>query len=216
VLRYKEVVRRFDTRIYSRSIQPQDSEISRQVTESMLRRAQGDEIWAGAVEQVGERAPEHVPAIVWVAARELVAEYGAGTSVSQPRSDSDGSPERHVIGRRVRLTCIPMTRVRYSFLGHPFEFLAVGRSGTERFWAETFPPRWSHVGRFFRALVRDLGELGSEQPKALHEPPPVSILDDYRARRGSNGEQRVRIVEEAADKQQPQPASAGPTEGDTE
>jgi hypothetical protein len=214
VLRYKEIVRRFDTRMYTRSIPPADAEIARHIDEAKLRRATGEEVWEGVVEQVGDRAPEHVPSVVWAAARELVSQYAADASAQS--GDADQTPDRHVVARQVRLSRIPVSRVRYTFLGHPFEFLAVGKSGTERFWADTFPPRWSHVGRFFRRLVRDLGELGSEQPKALQEPPPVSVLDDYRARRGSNGLQRVRIVEEPPEEEQPQPAPAGAHEGDSE
>ena len=111
--------------------------------------------------------------------------------------------QRRVIGRQARLTRVPLTQVEYTFAGHPFAFLAVGHTGAERFWAETFPPRWSRVGRFVKALVRDLEDFGGDL-SAVQRPADVTLLDEYRSRRARNGSsgaasiQRVQIVEEPA------------------
>ncbi|MGZ3675203.1 MAG: hypothetical protein ACXVCO_12930, partial [Ktedonobacterales bacterium] len=73
----------------------------------------------------------------------------------------------------------------YDFAGHAFSVVAVGRSGSERFWAQTFPPRWSRIGRFLKALSRDLqGESLPRRPTVpLSEPGSVSSLEEFRLRR---------------------------------
>ncbi len=53
----------------------------------------------------------------------------------QTTTQSD-DPDRHVIARHLRLTCIPVTHVEYTFDGHELEYTAVGASGSERFWAD--------------------------------------------------------------------------------
>jgi hypothetical protein len=221
VVRYREVVRRFDTRHSTKAIPAEDAAIAHLVGVAEVRRATGDEVWEGSVEQLDEDAPARVPASVWIAASELAREHLARHHVAHgshahngaaAKGKGDGGAgdtpqgERRVLSRQVRITRIPLTRVEYTFAGHPFAFLAVGRSGAERFWAETFPPRWSRVGRFLKAVLRDLDDLGTEfAPKLPGGPADVAVLEEYRARRASNGAsreygnraQRIRIVEDS-------------------
>jgi hypothetical protein len=166
------------------------------------------------VERLSEDAPSGVPASVWTQAQDLLREFSAVQQIQTASgaapeagsaSPANGESERRVISRRARLTRIPLTHVEYSFLGQPFAFLAVGRSGSERFWADTFPPRWSRVGRFFKALMRDLDMLGEPPTRPVQGPAEVAVLEEYRARRNGSAH-RVQIVEEAAPDQPPEQA----------
>ncbi len=212
VVRFREVVRRFDTRHSSKVIPADGIAIAHLVDVPALRRATGDVAWEGSVEQLDERldagAPAQVPGPVWRAAQELAREHVAREAAGEARDaaqatggEAKAKGERRVLSRQMRITRIPLTHVEYTFAGYPFSFLAVGYSGTERFWAETFPPRWSRVGRFFRAVMRDLEDFGGDFSKPeIHGQADVAVLDEYRARRASNGAhngaQHVRIVEE--------------------
>ena len=119
-------------------------------------------VWEGALTDVIGEPPLGVPGGVWTVARALVnggngdnsenSENEAGQTSAEIPEDLD----RHVIARRLRLTCIPVTHVEYSFDGRAFAFTSVGPSGSERFWADEFPARWTRVGRFFKAVMRDL------------------------------------------------------------
>jgi hypothetical protein len=197
VLRYREVVRRFDTHTHTRVLPVEETRATHPsnhlVGAPALRRASGDEVWAGEVEQLQGDRPAALPERVWRAARELAGEHHA--------PEIPQTAERRVVSRRVRVTRIPITQVDYSFAGHSFFFIAVGHAGAERFWAETFPPRWSRVGRFFKAIMRDLDEIGGDlPPRQLHSPAEIAVLEEYRAKRLSNGNgaQHVQIIEEPA------------------
>ena len=183
VIRYREVVRRFDTRVISRTVMPTKAEEAGWLTSVMLRRAAEETAWEGDLSEVAGEPPLGVPAGAWMVARSLASE----TQDDQPDTGAEADPERHVIGRRLRLTCIPVTHVEYSFDGRAFDFTSVGPSGSERFWADTFPARWTRVGRFFKAVMRDLnGErddrrrLPGGAPRSLdeHRASHVRILPD--------------------------------------
>jgi hypothetical protein len=220
VVRYRELVRRFDTRISSRVVAPVSTALASLINERMLRRASGDEVWEGPVERLSGDAPSGVPASVWAQAQELLREASAVRQIepasatapeAKPANPVDGESERRVISRRARLTRIPLTHVEYSFLGQPFAFLAVGRGGSERFWAETFPPRWSRVSRFFKALMRDLDTPGEPPSRPIQGPVEVAVLEEYRARRNGSVHQ-VQIVEEGPADQPPQVHETGAEE----
>jgi hypothetical protein len=183
VIRYREVRRRFDTRVTSRTVTPARAEEAGWLTSAMLRRASEETAWEGDLDEVTGETPLGVPAGVWMVARSLVnGENGENNAEgSEPSSEPEADDlERHVIGRRLRLTCIPVTHVEYSFDGREFDFTSVGPSGSERFWADAFPARWTRVGRFFRAVVRDLnGERDDRKRLPGGAPRP---LDEYRAR----------------------------------
>jgi hypothetical protein len=208
VVRFREVVRRFDMRHSSKVIPANDFAVSHLIDVAALRRATGDVAWEGSIEQLDASAPASVPGSVWGAAQELAREHVAHEAAAEAAQTAraaggEAKPkgERRVLARQMHITRIPLTHVEYTFAGHPFAFLAVGHSGTERFWAETFPPRWSRVGRFFKAVMRDLEDVGGDVSKPeIHGPADVAVLDEYRARRAShethNGAQHVRIVEE--------------------
>jgi hypothetical protein len=223
VLRFREVVRRFDTRLSERMI-PTAAGHAPWVSEEMLRRASGDHVWEGSADALSTVPPQGIPEEVWASARAL-AGIGTAPAISAASDAAQSAPgERRVIARRLRLDRTPLTRVEYSFSGQPFEFVAVGHAGSERFWAQSFPPRWSRVSRFFKALARDLS--GEHPLPEKHLPPRsngvLSSLDEFRARRelhGPTGEEANGQPAGAAEptgtlestESDTSPSSAGPT-----
>lgn len=192
VIRFREVVRRFDTRTITRTVAPTEAEEAGWLSNVMLKRAVAETVWEGALDDVSGEAPLGVPPGVWTVARALVSGENSDGQAQAPAESDD--LDRHVIARRLRLTCIPMTHVEYTFDGRDFDFTAVGPGGSERFWAESFPARWTRVGRFFKAVMRDLnGERGpSDERRRLPGGAPRP-LDEYRAAR------HVRILPETDD-----------------
>ena len=170
VIRQRQIVRRFDTRIRTRVLPPTDPEAASWVTDQMLRRSEGEQIWEGSEAELSGPTPNNVPERVWVEALALKRAYDERAAQASATADggsptatavADAAGERHVLSRRLSLVRTPITRIEYAFAGRPYEALAVGRAGDERFWAETFPPRWNRVSRFFQAVARDIaGESG--------------------------------------------------------
>lgn len=190
VIRYREVLRRFDTRVTSRTVMPTRAEEAGWLTGTMIRRATEEAVWDGALTDVVGEPPLGVPAGVWAVARALV--HG-GNGEGQPFAEQPEDLNRHVIGRRLRLTCIPVTHIEYSFDGRAFDFTSVGSSGSERFWAEEFPARWTRVGRFFKAVMRDLnGERVEREERGRLPGDVLRPLDEYRTR-------RIRILPDSDD-----------------
>ena len=193
VVRHTQVARHFDTHIHQRTLPYGNTEAAGWVTHEMLRKVHAEDAWDGPTSAMSAGAPESVPADVWAAAVAFARTPG------EPQASSPAAPgERRVISRRLRLSRVPVTRVEYTFAGKPFSFVAVGREGHEKFWAHEFPPRWSRVGRFLRALSHDLARdagtassagapgdtLGpSDRPAGL-----LSHIDDFRYRRLTSGD----------------------------
>ena len=174
VIQYRQIVRRFDTHVAHRTLPLNDAEVASWVRPEMIRRASGEDVWQSDRDALGDEAPEGVPAEVWQAVHEFAAH----------RHEHVHENGRHVIGRVMRVTRIPVTHVEYGFAAKPFAFVSVGRRGEERFWADAFPPRWSRVGRFFRALTRDLQrESRSITPEVPQQNGSVSSIEEYRQRR---------------------------------
>src|SRR5262249_54126073 len=147
--------RRFDTRIAQRALPFEDSSVTRWLTKEMVRKARGEDTWEGARDALSESAPEGVPVAVWQAVRDFAEHPGDELTAMAP-ANGQTTGERRVIAQRVHVTHVPLTRIEYAFAGKSFSFVAAGGHGSERFWAESFPPRWSRVGRFLRALSHDL------------------------------------------------------------
>lgn len=186
VVRFQEVVRQFDTRLAAAAVPP-DGALD-WVTDEMLRRVAGEEVWRGAQQALAGPRPPQVPQPVWDTLISLAERQMAERPSAEEGGGAGAGAERRVIGRQAAVTRVPVARVRYAFAGSEFAFVAVGAAGRERFWADTFPPRWSRVGRFLKALVRDLQlEAGeSDRPESLDG--QVSDLSAYRARRESESE----------------------------
>jgi hypothetical protein len=187
---------------------PTKAEEAGWLSSAMLKRASSETAWEGALDEVAGEPPLGVPMGVWAVARKLVSgENDEGEREQQQPQGATDDPDRHVIARHLRLTCIPVTRVEYSFDGREFDFTAVGPSGSERFWAESFPARWTRVGRFFRAVMRDLngerGEGGDGRQLPGGAPRP---LDEYRVAR------HVRILPDLPDTEDGRDASASPVD----
>ncbi len=189
VVQHRELVRRFDTRISQRTLPLDDPEMTQWLTEGMVRKGSGEEVWSGpfdAIQPVNVAPPPSVPPAVWAtildAARDARGRLVAG---EDENAADDATGQRHVISRRISLMRVPVTRVEYTFADQRFAFMAVGRSGAERFWAQAFPPRWSRVNRFLKALSRDL----QRDTQAEHSRPHSTLthIDDFRARKAANG-----------------------------
>ncbi|HLY29739.1 MAG TPA: hypothetical protein VKQ36_01805, partial [Ktedonobacterales bacterium] len=190
VIRRREVARRFDTQISGRTL-PLDEAAADWFDEQMLSKSQSDPLWEGSAESVSGVAPKGIPAEVWQAARDLVvaaqahalATADAHQAAQANATGAPGEGERHVIARNIHVIKTPITRVEYVFGGRDYAFVAVGSATAERFWADSFPPRWNRVGRFMQALARDVsGERGSRQ-HMVDGHHSLRELYDYRARR---------------------------------
>ena len=187
-VRYREVVRRFDTRISERMLPLDDPAEATWLSDDMLRRARGEPTWAGDPASIGGATPLGVPPHVWAAALDFVR--GDGRALASPEVRANGTgrgpgeDSRHATSRQLYLTRVPVVRVEYSFSGKAFAFVAVGAPGSERFWSQDFPPRWNRVGRFFKALSRDLGMEGFD-PQRTRVMPSAGLtnLDEFRMRR---------------------------------
>ncbi len=170
VIRRREVARRFDTQISGRTLPPDENQVG-WFEESLLRKSVSIPVWDGPVERVDEDAPQGTPATVWQEARTLVVSSNAQAQVAtstqeQTQANATGAPgdgERRVIARSLRISKTPLIRVEYVFGGRDYAFVAVGAANAERFWADSFPPRWNRIGRFMQALARDVtGERGPQ------------------------------------------------------
>lgn len=178
VVQHREVVRRFDTRIGQRTL-PAADDASSWIPDDILARGSVEPVWEGPLDAIVETPrPPQIPEDIWKAALAFAMLHRDAASPTEPAPAEDA---RRIIGRRLALVRLPLTRVAYTFAEKPYLFVAYGREGAERFWAERFPHRWSRVGRFLRAMSRDLGE-----PAQSDQPPPgnVSSLLDYRIARG--------------------------------
>lgn len=208
VLRHRQLVRRFDTRLSERVLPLDDVGMAEHLTEEMVRKGVGEQVWEGSLDSLPATPPAGVSATIWASA--LSFAHDQQQALTTATSTADATPaegERRVISRRMALSRIPLTRVEYTFAEHQFSLVAVGRSGSERFWAQSFPPRWSRVGRFLKALTRDLqGESLPRRPSVpLSEPGSVSSLEEFRLRREQvrNGESTDATGSEAAGTESP-------------
>ncbi|MFI5272846.1 MAG: hypothetical protein ACHQ4H_07425 [Ktedonobacterales bacterium] len=183
VVRHSQVVRHFDTRIHQRTLPHERDVVAGWVTHEMLRKARGEDVWEGPLDGLVAGRPDDIPPDVWTAVVTFARTPG------EPQASSPAAPhQRRVIARRLHLSRVPVTRVEYTFAGKPFAFVAVGREGHETFWAHEFPPRWSRVGRFLKALTRDVARDVAHQNAAEHATGLLSSLDDFRQRRLAPGD----------------------------
>ncbi len=181
VVRYREVVRRFDTRISQRILPHGEAGEGQPLSDEVIRRSAGELLWEGSLESMDSATPEAVPLPVW--AQAMAFARGDGLALRPATGQTPAEEERHVMSRRLQVLRVPVTRVEYAFGGQTFSFIAVGREGAERIWTEEFPPRWSRVSRFFKALVRDLSRDSLGGRPVSREPGEVSSIEAFRARR---------------------------------
>jgi hypothetical protein len=184
VLRHQEVARRFDTRIAESTLPLEDAEMAGWLTEGMVRKGRGEEVWQGSFDALQEATPSSVPQAIWTTVVEAARQDRDRLAEGESGIKQDAG-ERRVISRRVSLERVPLTRVDYTFADKPFAFVVIGSSGTERFWAQEFPPRWGRVNRFLKALARDLQREGLSDWSSRPEGTSVRSLDDFRARKAA-------------------------------
>jgi hypothetical protein len=176
-------------------------EMAEWLTEGMVRKGRGEEVWNGSFDALGESAPVTVPPAIWTTVVEVAKRDRDRLAESESEGNS-GAAERRVISRRVSLERVPVTKVEYTFADKPFAFVVIGSTGTERFWAQEFPPRWSRVNRFLKALARDLQREGLADWSSRSEDTSLRNLDEFRARKAG----RVGAADSAAGPETP----AGP------
>lgn len=193
VIQYREIIRRFDTRISERTLREEGAESSRRVSDEMLRKSKGEPVWDGPADALDVQAPAVIPADVWADALSFAQGEGRAMQTAGVAADGVDSGERRVTSRRLYVLRMPYTHVEYSVSEQPFSFTAVGATGSERFWAQSFPPRWNRVGRFFKALTRDLMQDQSSQHFGSRDISGVRDINEFRSRREHARVQRVRI-----------------------
>jgi hypothetical protein len=175
VVRFREIVRRFETRVSRRTV-PLPGEHDRWAPEEVLVRGAIEPAWQGAVSELAqEQPPVGTPREVW----EEALAFASVARAQSPASlgDADGVASR-VLSTVVSIVRVPLVRLEYTFGGSPYVVVAFGANGRERFWAEAFPHRWSRIARFMRAVTQDLGE-----PLAPEATGQLSDLAEHRARR---------------------------------
>ncbi len=173
VLRHREIVRRFDVRPLKQIVGETP------IPPRTLSRAEGEVIATVDAPEVLEQAtpPEGVPADVWRAAQEAA-------EVSRKPIAPDERPTLQVI----EFLRVPVVRVAYLYGDEPYVFYAYGPEGQEKFYAETFPPRWKRVERFVRSVAQELMAPygGSSEGR-------VSDFERYRQMREGGGRQRIPV-----------------------
>ena len=171
VIRHREIVRRFDVRPLTQTYG--DNPIPMR----FLRRAEGEVIATIETQEALEQATPlaGVPEPVWAMAQET-ARTGRQSI----------APDERATLQVVELMRVPVVKVAYGYADEPFVFYAFGAEGKEKFYAETFPPRWKRVERFVRSIAQE-----------IIPPPPtggqVSDLDSYRQAREGGGRQRIPV-----------------------
>jgi hypothetical protein len=174
VVRFREIVRRFDTRVSYRAV-PLASAHAQWVPDDVLARGAVEPAWQGSVSDLAAQlAPADIPPEVWGEALAF-----ASVARAQQPAQATGA-ERRILSTVVSIVRVPLVRMEYTFGGTPYVVVVFGATGRERFWAESFPHRWSRIGRFMRALTQDLGEPLSGTPAGQ-----VSDLAEHRARRAA-------------------------------
>lgn len=208
VIQYREIIRRFDTRISGQTLRPEGDDSARWVTEEMLRKGKGEQVWDGSADALDTQAPASVPADVWASALDFAHGGGRALPAAEPSEVHTDEDERRVTSRRLYILRVPYTHVEYGISDQPFAFTAVGAVGADRFWAESFPPRWNRVGRFFKALTRDLMQDQLGQRSGSDVTSGVRDINEFRSRREHARVQRVRIEPVEPEEQTPgKPAS---------
>ncbi|HLJ80175.1 MAG TPA: hypothetical protein VKT52_01735, partial [Ktedonobacterales bacterium] len=193
VIQYREVIRRFDTRISERTLRAEGDESSRWVSDEMLRKSKGEPVWNGPADTLDMQAPASIPAEVWAAALSFAQGEGRAMQTMGDGASSEDAGERRVTSRRLYVLRMPYTHVEYAVSEQPFSFTAAGATNSERFWAQSFPPRWNRVSRFFKALTRDLMQDQSGQRSGSRVTSGVRDINEFRSRREHARIQRVRI-----------------------
>lgn len=210
VVQHREVVRRFDTRIGRRTLSS-DVVVSKWVPDDVLARGAVESVWEGPLDTATDAPrPPQIPEEIWKSALAFAAIHQRTPAGDAP---AQGEVERRVIERRLALVRLPLVRIEYLYAEKPYVVVAFGREGAERFWAERFPHRWSRVGRFLRALSRDLGETaqGDQSP-----PGQVSSLVDYRAQRNGAGAPSTEQTLPPGPGAPPAPSVSGEARSDSE
>jgi len=132
---YREIVRRFDTRLSTRSL-PLEGAVAQWVPDDVLARGVGARAWYGArADLTVEARPPDVPQTVWEA---VMAFAQAEFPVASPSAiELEAPAERRVLSCQVSVQRVPLVRMEYEFGGSHYVVVAFGAPGAERFWAET-------------------------------------------------------------------------------
>ncbi len=189
VIRHREIVRRFDVRPYKQAFGESP------VPQRVLNRAEGEVI--ATIDRLEALAsatpPEGVSEEVWQAAQQAA-------EASRKPINPDERPTLQV----VEFLRIPVVRVAYLYGDEPFAFCAFDAEGKEKFYAESFPPRWKRVERFVRSVADQI--MAPSTPAGGR----VSDLESYRQTREGSGRQRIPLEMPPVVVKEEEPPTSGP------
>ncbi len=186
VIRHREIVRRFDVRPLVQTFGES------QIPMRDLRRAEGEVIAAIETQEALEKPtpPVGVPEQVWSMAQEAAR-----------ASRQSIAPDERATLQVVELMRVPVVKVVYGYADEPYVFYAFGPEGKEKFYAESFPPRWKRVERFVRSLAQEIIPPSSTGGQ-------VSDLESYRQAR-EGGRQRIPVeMPPVVVKEEPRPGES--------
>jgi hypothetical protein len=195
VIRHREIVRRFE----SREMVGTAGETG--IPEKALRSAEGDVITTVETIQALEQPtpPEGLSEEVWHAAQEAARKH------RQP-----SAPEQHAMFQSVEFLRVPVVKVVYTYGEAPYTFYAFGAEGRERFFAESFPPRWKRVERFVRSVAQEL------MSPAASTPPESRVSDFNRYKEAREGTRQRIPVEMPRVVVQEEPSAQEPAASEAE
>lgn len=174
VVRHREIVRRFELRVQTRTIG------SSPIPERNLSTAGGELVYNAEINETlyPEAPPERVPIDVWRAAVALAEGESANTS-ADTTSGSNGSTNPSESSRAtlqvLELVRIPYTKVDYRYSNQDYTFYAYDGAGQEKFHADRYPARWDRIERLVRAISNDL-----MTPAQTEKAPPANPASGYR------------------------------------
>ena len=189
VIRHREIVRRFDVRPFTQTVGESV------IPDRILRRAEGEVIASVDTPEALEKAtpPDGVTEEVWHLAQEAAR-----------ASRKHIAPDERATLQVVELLRVPVVKVVYAYGDEPFVFYAFGAEGKEKFYAETFPPRWKRLERFARSVAQEI-----IPPLSMSSGGQVSDLESYRQAR-EGGRQRVPVEMPPVVVKEEQPPAAEP------
>ncbi|HEY7347281.1 MAG TPA: zinc finger-like domain-containing protein [Ktedonobacterales bacterium] len=171
VIRHREIVRRFDVRPFTQAFGESP------IPMRFLRGAEGEVIATIETQEALDKPapPEGVPEQVWSMAQEAAR-----------ANQQSIAPDERATRQVVELMRVPVVKVIYGYGDEPFVFYAFGSEGKEKFYAESFPPRWKRVERFVRSIAQEIIPPSSTGAQ-------VSDLESYRQAREGSGRQRIPV-----------------------
>jgi len=180
VVRYREVARRFDTKLQTQIFG------TSAIPEQRLANATGDLVYSAELNEAlyADAAPEGVPMDVWRAAVQLAQATSAGERANDSREQTRASLQVLELAR------IPYTKVDYRYGELEYVFYVYDVEGKEKFYSDRYPARWDRVEKLLRSITNDLMApaqdsaqpgMAGDQMRGYRVPvekPPYSITEE--------------------------------------